>query len=216
MARTAKADYRSLMTQVARRRLENGEEVAVTSIAAELDVSPGLVHFYFGDRQSLLNAAWQEILMAHVDSDVAAVQSFVEKADWDGLRTLSDQVFAEDRDEIHLAHLRASLESQHDRELSRIFDSATEITVKHWMEQIAGAIEAGIAHTPLDHRALGTLVMAVPLGVAVARPRLTEQERRTISHAWATMLRAVLEPGFSLDAHAAAIENPGSSQVQSA
>jgi AcrR family transcriptional regulator len=100
MARTAKADYRALMTQVARRRLESGEEVTVTSVAAELNVSPGLVHFYFGDRQSLLNSAWQEILMAHVDGDVAAVRSFAESADWNGLRELSDRVFAEDRDDL--------------------------------------------------------------------------------------------------------------------
>jgi AcrR family transcriptional regulator len=216
MARTAKADYRSLMTQVARRRLENGEEVAVTSIAAELNVSPGLVHFYFGDRQSLLNSAWQEILMEHVDSDVAAVRNFAESSDWNGLRELSDRVFAEDRDELHLAHLRASLESQHDRDLSAIFNSATEITVAHWMEVIGAAVDTGTARTTLDHRALGILIMAVPLGIAVARPRLTEQERRTISHAWVTMLRAVLEPGFSMDAHAATNKNPGSAQSQSA
>jgi AcrR family transcriptional regulator len=216
MARTAKADYRALMTQVARRRLESGEEVTVTSVAAELNVSPGLVHFYFGDRQSLLNSAWQEILMAHVDGDVAAVRSFAESTDWNGLRELSDRVFAEDRDDLHLAHLRASVESQQDRDLSKIFESTTEITVGHWMAEIASAIEAGIAQTSLDHRALGILIMAMPLGIAAARPRLTDDERTELSHAWSTMLRAVLEPGFSLTAQIAANENPSPSQMKSA
>jgi AcrR family transcriptional regulator len=217
MARTAKADYRALMTDAARRRLENGEEVAVTSIAAELDVSPGLVHFYFGDRQSLLNAAWQQILMAHVDDDLASVRTFAEQANWMGVHELTDRVFSADRDDIHLAHLRASVESMHDHELSRIFDEATEVTITHWAEQVRLAMENGVARTSLDPRAIGVLIMAVPLGVAVTRPRLSPDERTAVSEAWATMLRAVLQPGFSMEAdHAAASENPGRSRAQCA
>jgi hypothetical protein len=43
------------------------------------------VHFYFGDRQSLVNAAWHEILMAHVSDDLAAVDQLAEEANWSGL-----------------------------------------------------------------------------------------------------------------------------------
>jgi AcrR family transcriptional regulator len=217
MARTAKADYRALMTQVARRRLENGEEVAVTSIAAELDVSPGLVHFYFGDRQSLVNAAWNEILMAHVSDDLATVDQLAEEANWSGLRSLTDRVFDSSRDDIHLAHLRASVESQQNHELSQIFDAATEVTTRYWEDQIAAGIAVGVARTPLDLHALAILIMSVPLGVSVAKPRLTEDERVALSEAWSTMLRAVLEPGFSMDAATtSSTENPHSSHIASA
>ncbi len=217
MARTAKADYRALMTQVARRRLENGEDVAVTSIAAELDVSPGLVHFYFGDRQSLVNAAWHEILMAYVADDLATVDQLAEDANWDGVKNLTDQVFDESRDEVHLAHLRASVESQHDVSLSKIFDAATDVTTHYWEDQLAAGTNLGVVDTPLDLHAVAILFMAVPLGVAAAKPRLTPEERVSLSEVWSTMIRAVLEPGFSVDAATtSATENPGSSQHRSA
>jgi AcrR family transcriptional regulator len=217
MARIAKADYRALMTQVARRRLENGEDVAVTSIAAELDVSPGLVHFYFGDRQSLVNAAWQEILMAYVADDLATVDQLAEEANWDGVRNLTDQVFDESRDEVHLAHLRASVESQHDASLSKIFDAAADVTTRYWEDQLTAGIALGVVDTPLDVHAVAILFMAVPLGVAAAKPRLTPAERVALSEAWSTMIRAVLEPGFSMDAViTSATENPSSSQARSA
>ncbi len=218
MARTAKADYRALMTQVARRRLENGEDVAVTNIAAELDVSPGLVHFYFRDRQSLVNAAWQEILMAHVADDLAAVDQLAEEANWDGVRALTDQIFDPRRDAVHLAHLRASVESQQDTSLSEIFDVATDMTTRYWEDQVAAGIAIGVVDTPLDLHAIAVLIMAVPLGVAAAKPRLTAEERVALSAAWSTMLRAVLEPGFSMDAvmPTAHTKNPNSPQQQSA
>jgi AcrR family transcriptional regulator len=217
MARTAKADYRALMTQAARRRLENGEEVAVTGIASELDVSPGLVHFYFGDRQSLVNAAWHEILMAHVSDDLATVDQLAEEANWSGLRSLTDQVFHSSRDAIHLAHLRASMESQQNDELAQIFDAATDVTTRYWRDQISAGVAVGVARTPLSIHALAILIMSVPLGVSVAKPRLTQDERMALSEAWSTMLRAVLEPGFSMDAvTTSATENPSSSHITSA
>lgn len=203
MARTPKADYRALMTQVARRRLENGEDVAITTIAAELDVSPGLVHFYFGDRQSLINAAWQEILMAHVSDDLATVDQLTAQADWAGVRALTDRVFSEDRDDVHLAHVRASVGSQFDSDLAEIFDHTTEITTRYWEKQMREAIALEVARTDLDLHALSILIMAVPLGVAAAKPRLTPEERVTLSEAWSTMLRAVLEPGYTPPGHVA-------------
>lgn len=212
MARTAKADYRALMTQVARRRLENGEDVAVTTIAAELDVSPGLVHFYFGDRQSLINAAWQEILMAHVSDDLATVDQLTAQSDWAGVRALTDRVFSEDRDDVHLAHIRASVESQFDTQLAEIFDHATAITTRYWEEQMRAAIALEVARTNLDLHALSILIMSVPLGVAAAQPRLTPEEREALSEAWSTMLRAVLEPGYTPPGHCTNGVHPQSAQ----
>jgi AcrR family transcriptional regulator len=192
--------------------------VTVAAIAAELEVSPGLVHFYCGDRQSLINAAWQEILMAHVADDLASINELAEKANWDGVKTLTDQIFDASRDEVHLAHLRASVDSQQDPPLSEIFDSATDVTTRYWEDQVAAGIALGTVATPLDLHALSILIMAVPIGVAAVKPRLTAEERAAVSAAWSTMLRAVLEPGFSMDAvlPTSHTENPGPPQAQSA
>lgn len=211
MARTAKADYRALMTQVARRRLERGEDVAITSVAAELDVSPGLVHFYFGDRQSLINAAWQEILMAHVSDDLATVNQLTAHADWAGVRTLTDRVFSEGRDDIHLAHVRASVASQFDTDLAEIFDHVTAITTRYWEKQIHEAVTLDVARTDLDLHALSILIMAVPLGVATAKPRLTAEERVALSEAWSTMVRAVLEPEYTPPGHSTEVRSSNES-----
>jgi AcrR family transcriptional regulator len=108
MARPPKEDWVPLMRQEAVKRLQAGRDVKVMDIAEELGTSPALVHFYFGDRQHLVDEAWREILWAFVDQDAERVADFAKDRNWDGVAELVRDVLAEDRDETHVAHVRAA------------------------------------------------------------------------------------------------------------
>lgn len=111
MARRAKEDDVAVMTESAERRLLAGEEVKVGDIAAEFGVTPGLVHFDFGDRRTLEDAAWREILSASVDADLEAVGEYGARGDWDALlrHSLASGVVATDLEPRALAALVVAL-----------------------------------------------------------------------------------------------------------
>ncbi|MBI5090009.1 MAG: TetR family transcriptional regulator [Actinobacteria bacterium] len=196
MARIAKADYMSIMVEAARRRLEAGDEVTIGAIATELGVSPGLVHFYFGSRQALIDAAWRSIMMAFVANDQDDVTTFAETNDWDGVTELVHRIFANERDAVHLTHVRAAVEAMRAPELRRLLLEATDVTVASWKELIERYTALGVVSSPLDAEALAMLFMAVPMGVAVVAPELTDHQREIVAEAWAMMIRAVLDPTF--------------------
>ncbi|MGD9998934.1 MAG: TetR family transcriptional regulator [Ilumatobacteraceae bacterium] len=198
MARIAKADYLSLMVDAARRRLEAGDEVTIGAIAAELGVSAGLVHFYFGSRQALIDAAWRSIMMAFVANDQDDVTTFAETSDWDGVAELVRRIFSPERDLVHLTHVRAAVEAMRAPELRALLLEATDVTVASWKELIDRYSALGVVSTPLDSEALAMLFMAVPMGIAVVAPELTDRQRSTVAEAWAMMIRAVLDPTFTV------------------
>jgi AcrR family transcriptional regulator len=187
-----------LMIDAARRRLEAGDEVTIGAVAAELEVSPALVHFYFGSRQALVDAAWRSIMMAFVSSDQDDVVTFAETSDWDGVGDLVRRIFSPDRDVVHLTHVRAAVEAMRAPALRQLLVEATDVTVGEWKSLIDRYRAAGVVSTPLDGEALGLLFVAVPMGVAVVAPELTDRQRAIVAEAWATMIRAVLDPDFVL------------------
>lgn len=192
MARRAKADYVAVMTEAARRRLLAGEDVKVADIAAEFGVTPGLVHFYFGDRRSLEDAAWREILIESVDADLEAVGEYGARSDWDALRTHVREVFAAERDGVRATHLRAAVEGQRSPELARTLASEHARTVGAWEALIRHFLASGVVATDLEPRALAALVVALPLGVSAVLPDLDDATRGEIADTWTAMLRAVL------------------------
>lgn len=194
MGRTPREDFVPLMVAVARRKLEAGDEVRISEVAAELDVSPSLVNFYFGDRQSLIDAAWKDILEAHVDDDQDVVAGTIAAADWDGLRALVHEVFTADRDAVRLNHTRATVEARRSDELAALIREVHEQTIEGWANLLGLAVSAGIARTDLDHEAVARLVVAVPMGVTLVSPDLTDEQRTAVADAWFAMLRAVLDP----------------------
>lgn len=187
-----------LMIEAAGRRLALGQEVTVAAVAAEVGVSPGLVHFYFGDRQQLVDAAWRTILMAFVPSDQADVTAFAETRDWDGVAELVRHIFSAERDQVHLSHVRASVEAQRSEVLRALMAETTEVTVESWRSIMDRYIALGVASTPLDTEALALMFVAMPMGVAVVAPELTDHQRAIVAEAWSTMIRAVLDPEFSV------------------
>ena len=82
MARPPKEDWVPLMRSEAVKRLREGRDVKVMEIAEDLGTSPALVHFYFGDRQHLVDEAWREILWAYVDQDSERVAEFAKDRNW--------------------------------------------------------------------------------------------------------------------------------------
>lgn len=194
------------MVAIVRRKLEAGEEVRIADLAAELDISPSLVNFYFGDRQSLIDAAWRNVFEAYVDDDLAEVDEYARDADWPGLRALVREVFSAERDVVHLTHTRAAVEARHNASLSELITAVQEATIDRWRTLLDRATEAGITSTTLDHEAIARLVVAVPMGIAIVSPELSDQARDALADAWYSMIRAVLDPSFgpSLSADSAA------------
>ncbi len=211
MARKANADYKPLMTEAAVRRILAGEPVTITAIAEEFGVSTALVHFYFGNHEALLEAAWTSLFMAFVDNDVADVENFADSVDWSGLYDLVALVFSRERDGVHRAHVRASADAQAGGPLRRRLDASTATTVAGWKELVERYTELGVVRTPLDPEALALLIASVPMGVTVLAPDLTDEQRSNLAEAWATMLRAVLDPDFDLDDHGRCSGDAGSS-----
>ena len=197
MARPPKEDWVPLMREKAVERLKGGLDVKVMEIAEELGTSPALVHFYFGDRQHLVDEAWRQILWAYVDDDSAEVARFAEDRDWDGVAQLVRSILGKDRDAIHLAHVRAAGEATSSPDLAATLREVHESTIDRWVGQLRESIEQGQAETPLDLDALATLIVAVPIGLAAIDPEMSPQRRRAVSEAYTVMLRAVLDADFS-------------------
>ena len=197
MARPPKEDWVPLMREKAVERLKERVDVKVMDIAEELGTSPALVHFYFGDRQHLVDEAWRQILWAYVEDDSAEVARFAEDRDWDGVAQLVRSILSKERDAIHLAHVRAAGEATASPVLAATLREVHESTIDRWVTQLKESIAQGQAETPLDLDALATLIVAVPIGLAAIDPEMSPQRRRAVSEAYTTMLRAVLNADFS-------------------
>jgi AcrR family transcriptional regulator len=185
------------MRQEAVKRLKDGRDVKVMDIAEELGTSPALVHFYFGDRQHLVDEAWREILWAFVEGDAGKVARFAEDRDWDGVGRLVRDILSEERDATHAAHVRAAGEGMASPDLAATLREVHESTIEKWVGLLRQSVEAGQVETNLDHDALATLIVAVPIGLAAVDPDMAPRRRRAIAEAYTAMLRAVLDAEYS-------------------
>jgi AcrR family transcriptional regulator len=194
MARPPKEDWVPLMRSEAVKRLREGRDVKVMEIAEQLGTSPALVHFYFGDRQHLVDEAWREILWAHVDEDTARAADFVKARDWDGMVELVHDVLSEERDAVHTAHVRAAGAGQTSADLAATLREVHEATIDSWVQLLRRTVtEAGV-RTELDLDALATLIVAMPIGLAAVDPDMEPSRRDAVAEAYALMLRAVFDP----------------------
>jgi AcrR family transcriptional regulator len=171
--------------------------VKVMEIAEELGTSPALVHFYFGDRQHLVDEAWREILWAYVKEDSERVADFAKDRDWEGVASLVRDVLSEERDAIHAAHVRAAGQGLSSADLSASLREVHEGTIDNWVRLLRESIGAGQAETSLDLDALATLIVAVPIGLAAVDPDMDPGRRESIAVAYTAMLRAVLDAEYS-------------------
>jgi len=200
MARPPKEDWVPLMREKAVARLQAGLDVKVMDIAEELGTSPALVHFYFGDRQHLVDEAWRDILWAFVDDDQDRVAQSGKDRDWDGVAQLIGDILSPERDAVHSAHVRAAGEGLRSDDLAATLREVHEATIANWVGILGGAVEAGQIATDLDYDALATLIVAVPIGLAAIAPTMSVARRAEVGRAYWTMLRSVLDPEF--DPHA--------------
>ena len=197
MARPPKEDWVPLMRQTAVRKLKEGRDVKVMEIAEELGTSPALVHFYFGDRQHLVDEAWREILWAFVDGDAERVAEFAQDRDWEGVGVLVRDILSPERDATHVAHVRAAGQGAASPDLAATLREVHESTIAKWVDLLRQSIAAGQAETPLDLDALATLIVAVPIGLAAVDPDMDAGRRAAVAEAYTAMLRAVLDRDFS-------------------
>jgi AcrR family transcriptional regulator len=197
MARPPKEDWVPLMREKAVQRLKEGRDVKVMDIAEELGTSPALVHFYFGDRQHLVDEAWREILWAFVDDDSGRVARFAEDRDWDGVAQLVREILADGRDATHAAHVRAAGQGMTSPDLGATLREVHESTIEKWVGLLRQSIAAGQAETRLDLDAIATLIVAVPIGLAAVDPDMEPERRRAIAEAYTAMLRSVLDADYS-------------------
>lgn len=197
MARPPKEDWVPLMRSAAARRLREGEDVRIMDVAEELGTSPALVHFYFGDRQHLVDEAWREILWAFVDEDSERVAEAAGRRDWDAIAALIRDILSEERDASRRAHVRAVGEGVVSPDLGATLREAHEATVRNWTDLLRTSIEQGGAETPLDLEAVCMLVVAIPLGLSALDPEMTPARREAVAAAYTAMLRAVLDAGYS-------------------
>ena len=198
MARPPKEDWVPLMRGEAVKRLREGRDVKVMEIAEHLGTSPALVHFYFGDRQHLVDEAWREILWAYVDEDSQRVAEFAKDRDWDGVATLVQDVLSEDRDQVHAAHVRAAGEGITSQDLGATLREVHEATIDNWVQLLRQSIAEGQAETSLDLDALATLIVAVPIGLAAVDPDMEPGRRAAVAAAYTAMLRSALDADFSV------------------
>jgi len=197
VARPPKEDWVPLMRGAAVQRLRDGRDVKVMEIAEELGTSPALVHFYFGDRQHLVDEAWREILWAYVDDDSKRVGEFAKDRDWDGVAALVRDVLSPERDAVHSAHVRAAGAGLSSDDLAASLREVHEGTVRNWVELLRRGIEAGSAETRFDLDAIATLIVAVPIGLAAVDPDMEPARRKAIAEAYTAMLRSLLDTGYS-------------------
>jgi len=197
MSRPPKEDWVPLMRGEAVKRLREGREVKVMEIAQELGASPALVHFYFGDRQHLVDEAWREILLAYVHEDAERVAAFSQSRDWDGVAHLVRDVLAPDRDEVHAAHVRAAGEGMSSDDLRASLREVHESTIDTWVQLLRQGIEGGSAETDLDLDAIATLIVSIPIGLAAVDPEMEPSRRAGVAAAYTAMLRSLLDADYS-------------------
>jgi len=198
MARPPKDDWVPLMRSKAVERLTAGRDVKVMEIAEELGTSPALVHFYFGDRQHLVDEAWRDILWAFVEDDAVEIARFSKDRDWAGVESLVVRILSTERDETHLAHLRAAAEGQRSEALAQTLREVHEATVATWRDMIDESVEGGAVETTLDHDAIATLIVSIPLGLAAVDPHMSVERRAAVARAYTAMLRSVLDADYSV------------------
>lgn len=196
MARPPKDDWVPKMRASAATRLAQGQDVRIMDIAEELGTSPALVHFYFGDRQHLVEEGWKEVLEAYVEEDLARIADAAERIDWEAVAVLVRDILAPRRDATHLAHVRAAAEGQRAESLGDAVGEVHDRTIARWSELLETSMALGAASTPLDPEAIATLIVAVPLGLAAVRPHPSARQRRALAAAYTAMLRAVLDPEY--------------------
>jgi len=197
MSRPPKEDWVPLMRSEAVKRLREGRDVKVMEIAEQLGTSPALVHFYFGDRQHLVDEAWREILWAYVDDDSQRVAEFAQDRNWEGVSNLVHEVLSEDRDQIHAAHVRAAGEGIASADLGATLREVHEATIDNWVKLLRQSIEEGQAETTMDLDALATLIVAVPIGLAAVDPDMEPARRAAVAATYTAMLRSVLDADYS-------------------
>ena len=197
MARPPREDWVPVMLAAAAERLRAGEDVKVVELAKELDASPALVHFYFGDRQHLVDEAWREVLTAFVDPDRERVEDAGSRRDWDAMRRLIGEILSPEREATRAAHLRAVAEAKRSPDLAGTIAEVHEETVRAWADLLRLTIERGGAETPFSHEAIALLVVAVPLGLSAVAPDLDDERRAEVADAYTAMLRAVMDAGYS-------------------
>ena len=196
MARPPKDDWVPKMRSSAAARLAEGQDVRVMEIAEELGTSPALVHFYFGDRQHLVEEGWKEVLEQFVEEDLTRIADAAERIDWEAVAVLVRDILAPRRDATHQAHVRAAAEGQRSEALGAAVTDVHDRTIERWRQLLLASIASGAATTDLDPEAIATLVVAVPLGLAAVRPEPTACQRRALATAYTAMLRAVLDPEY--------------------
>jgi len=197
MARPPKEDWVPLMREKAVERLQAGLDVKVMEIAEELGTSPALVHFYFGDRQHLVDEAWRDILWAFVEADSEQVAAFARDRNWEGVAALISDILSEQRDAVHRSHVRAAGDGVRSADLSATLREVHEATIANWVALIRQAAADGAVSTPLDADALATIIVAVPIGLAAVSPDMSPERRQHVARAYAAMLRSVLDPDYS-------------------
>jgi AcrR family transcriptional regulator len=197
MARPPKEDWVPLMREKAVERLQAGLDVKVMEIAEELGTSPALVHFYFGDRQHLVDEAWRDILWAFVEADSEQVAAFARDRNWEGVAALISDILSEQRDAVHRSHVRAAGEGVRSADLSATLREVHEATIANWVALIRQAAADGAVSTPLDADALATIIVAVPIGLAAVSPDMSPERRQDVARAYTAMLRSVLDPDYS-------------------
>ncbi len=208
MARTPKADYRPLIEEATLRRLLAGDEVTIASVAAELGISPGLVHFYSGSRQEVLAAAWRSILDANVADDQGKVGVAAVADQWEQVAALIADVFAAHRDDLRRAHIGLVGESFRSELMAEVVSTHTYETVRSWRETLEAAQELGVISTPLDPEAVAMMIMALPLGISALGITMTPEQRDGVSEAWSAMLQSVLRPDYDVHTQLRKSEEP--------
>ncbi len=199
MARPPKDDWVPRMRSSAAARLAGGQDVRIMDIAEELGTSPALVHFYFGDRQHLVEEAWKQVLEAYVEEDLTRISDAAERIDWEAVAVLVRDILAPHRDATHLAHLRAAADGQRSETLGDAVADVHDRTIERWRALLVDSMQRRVASTELDPEALATLIVAIPLGLAAVKPHPNARQRRALAAAYTAMLRAVLDPEY--DAH---------------
>ncbi len=194
MARPPKADYVRLMIDLVSKKLLNNEDVKIADVASELKVSPALVHFYFHDIKTLVDASWQSIFMAYVNEDLDAVDEFAPGKNWEGVKNLIDQIFSPERDAIHFAHARALANRFNSEEFNNVVEETHQSQINLWTSLMNKYTDEGVVDPIVDTKALALLFIAAPLGIAMVKPELSAAERKGLSETWLTMIQAVMDP----------------------
>jgi AcrR family transcriptional regulator len=184
------------MIDLVSKKLLTNQDVKIADIATELKVSPALVHFYFHDIKTLVDAAWQSIFMAYVNQDLDAVDEFAPGKNWEGVKKLIDEIFSPEREAIHFAHARALANRFNSEEFNSVVEETHESQINLWNALMDKYTKEGVVDPVVDPKALALLFIAAPLGIALVKPELSAAERKGLAETWLTMIQAVMDPDF--------------------